>query len=87
MELRIICMMNEFCTDCPERKTCYKRPLFYKEKEFAEDLLQSSNLALSLSSSFGLSGPSMRFANFIFTSQMRKKQKRELEEHPTYSAE
>lgn len=87
MNLAVTCSLNEFCTNCPARKTCEKRILFYDEKKFNETLLKSNDLALSLALSLGLSAPSMRFSNFIFTLQMQKKRKRELEEHPTYSAE
>lgn len=79
-----ICSKHEFCTDCPERKPCTMRPLFYSKKKYEECCKKSLVFAI-LRESMGSSGTFISVAITIML--MNKRREKELELYPTYSAD
>lgn len=82
-----ICFLNEYCTNCPIRKNCTVRPIFYSEEEYQawKDLSFANMKALlnglNINPNFISSGADLGF------DMMDKRRAKELELHPTYSKE
>lgn len=80
------CMLNDYCTDCPYRKDCSIRKLFYSD-DFHTSLSKMSATADSILLRFGYSHSTTFFAHSQFREEINKKREREMELHPTYSIE
>lgn len=77
-----ICSMHEFCTDCPDRKPCTMRLLFYSNEKYVQACKKSLTFAIRLES-IGFSG--ILTSVIISIILMDKRRKKELELYPTYS--
>lgn len=87
MKNLVVCSFQEYCTDCPVRKGCTRRMLYYKE-EYLE-ILKIANISTIR---FLCTYQKMDFLTAIsmidkFCKDDDKKRQRELELHPTYSPE
>lgn len=82
-----ICFSQEYCTDCPERKSCTVRPTFYSEEKYQcwrnETLDQTARIAKV----FSFPTQSIPLGMDIGVKMMDKRRAKELELHPTYSPE
>lgn len=82
-----ICFIHEYCTDCPIRKECAVRPIFYSDKDYElyrqQTLMYSSIIAkrLKFPNAFIPAGLN------IGLQMMDKRRAKEIKEHPTYSPE
>ena len=85
MEKAIICSRQQYCTDCLIRKGCGKRITFYNEKQFFEELTQTSVLGNIHLTKEGVHSDMINTANVLFIEGIIKKRHKELQEHPTYS--
>lgn len=77
--------MQEFCTNCPERKDCKVRPLFYSDEQYAEYRQQVICKTTHLVSLMEFPKDAISIGLNIGISMMDKRRERELELHPTYS--
>lgn len=82
-----ICFLHEYCTNCPERKDCTIRPLFYSEEKYqawkdqALFIFRASLHDLNVDDRLITAGADIGF------DMMDKRKARELELYPTYSKE
>lgn len=80
-----ICFMNEYCTNCPIRKECTVRPLFYSEnayQKYRKETLAKSSLLAEL---MGFHKSDISLGLNVGMKMMDKRRTKELELHPTYS--
>ena len=81
----LLCMVQEYCTACPIRKTCISRIDFYNEKRFLKNLEEANKLADERLLMAGIPKDIVVLSNTIFTEMITKKRDKELQEHPIYS--
>lgn len=85
MRISQICMAHKYCTDCPSRKECTVRPIFYSQSEY-DEMIGEMRMVTSRATAFMGIPPYM--ANFQIEQSiqmMHTRRDRELTLHPTYS--
>lgn len=80
-----ICFSQEFCTNCPERKNCKVRPLFYSDKQYEEYWTKTLNISKQIAISMQIPKNVIPIGLDLGKKMMDKRRKKELELHPTYS--
>ncbi len=78
-----ICFSQEYCTNCPIRKECTIRPIFYSDEEYDYYRQQTIHLSATIAENMGYSNPFNHLEAGV--KLMDKRRAKELEEHPTYS--
>ena len=82
-----LCSNCEYCTDCPKRKDCAIRKLFYSDSEYTKWKNEALNSSIALSN--------LIFPDFLYFSAvslvrlelmfMDRRKEKELQLYPTYS--
>lgn len=86
MTIGQICLLHEYCTDCPERKVCTIRPTFYSDEEYQCWKNQTLVTSILVAKMLGFSALSIPFGE-IGAQMMDKRRAKELELHSTFSPE
>jgi len=82
-----VCYSHEYCTDCPARKQCSIRPMFYSEKEYQNWRTTTFQTAQQFAQAIGFPHICIPLGLNVGLQMMDKRRKRELELHPEYSPE
>ena len=84
-----VCYSHEYCTDCPARKQCSIRPLFYSEPEYQNwkttTYLKIEQFVKPFVTPSLYASISFNVCLEMLSMEVRKQ--RELELHPEYSPE
>ena len=80
-----ICFLHEYCTDCPLRRKCPRRPLFYSEQEDANWKKHTLDSTKRMALLLGFPSSTIEPGASLGVNMMDKRRSRELELHPTFS--
>lgn len=80
-----ICFLHEYCTNCPLRRECSIRPLFYSEQEYANWKQHTLDATKRMARLLGFPPSSIEPGTSLGLKMMDKRRSKELELHPTFS--
>ena len=80
-----ICFQHEYCTNCPIRRECTVRPIFYSDEEYEEWRSQTLKISERIAKTMGYPHWMTSSSIGIGIQMMDKRRAQELKEHPSYS--
>lgn len=87
MTMGQICFAHEYCTDCPIRKECTVRPLFYSEEAYQKYRKETLEKTSFIAKAMGFPDSFISFGLNMGITMMDNRRKQELKIHPSYSKE
>lgn len=85
MRSALICFVHEYCTNCPQRKECTMRPLFYSDEEYTKWRIETMKRTEEVAKDLGIYTSSSPLGIEIGAQMMDKRRAKELELHKTFS--
>lgn len=82
-----VCLSQKYCTDCPLRKDCTVRSIFYSETEYFYWRKQAYDTTVKMASFLSLPPTIIASGTICGIQMMDKRRARELELYPKYSPE
>lgn len=82
-----ICLKHATCTNCPVRKNCMMRKLFYSPEQFEQTISITNSQTFALSIAKGMSHELALYGIRKCQTEMFKRRDEELKLHPTFSVD